>query len=71
MHRTVAVTLTSFGNAYGSLGDAARKRDLLVRALAIKEREYGPEHRTVAITLTSLSNAYGTEHRQVATTLTH
>ena len=37
------------GNAYGTLGDAERKRDLLERALAIKEREYGPEHREMAV----------------------
>ena len=32
-----------------TLGDAERKRDLLERALAIKEREYGPEHREMAV----------------------
>jgi Tfp pilus assembly protein PilF len=31
----------------------------LERALAIAEREYGPEHRQVATTLTNLGNAYG------------
>ena len=49
--------LIQLGNAYGFLGDAARKRDLLERALRIKEREYGPEHREVAATL--MGNAYG------------
>mgnify|MGYP001322658050 CR=1 FL=1 len=32
---------------------------LLERALAIQEREYGPDHREVAVTLTNLGNAYG------------
>ena len=53
----VASTLASLGGAYGALGDAARKRDLLERALAIELREFGPEHREVAVTLTSLGNA--------------
>ena len=39
--------------------DAERHRDLLERALAIDEREYGPEHREVAKTLVNLGNAYG------------
>merc|ERR1711943_110160 len=43
----------------GDLGDAQKKRDLLERALRIKEREYGAEHREVAITLANLGNAYG------------
>merc|ERR1719254_150537 len=54
-----ACVLAALGNAYGDLGDAARQRDLLERALAIDEREYGPDHREVAITLTSLGNACG------------
>ena len=29
------------------------------RALAIQEREYGPEHHEVAVTLTNLGNAHG------------
>ncbi len=53
------VTLTNLGSAYGSLGDAARGRDLLERALRIQAREYGPEHREVADTLANLGNAYG------------
>ena len=44
-----ASVLTNLGNAYGDLGDAARQRDLLERALRIKEREYGPEHREVVV----------------------
>eukprot|EP00971_Amphidinium_carterae_P115375 2284955-Amphidinium_carterae.1 len=48
--------LTNLGNAYGSLGDAFKKRDFLERALRIKESHYGPEHPDVAITLTNLGN---------------
>ena len=55
----MAITLTNLGDAYRYLGDAAKSRDLLERALAIDEREYGPDHREVAITLVSLGNAYG------------
>ena len=39
-HPNVARTLNNLGNAYGNLGDPAKKRDMLERALAIKEREY-------------------------------
>ena len=53
-----ALVLMQLGSAYGSLGDAARERDLLERALRIKEREYGREHRTVVVTLTNLGSAY-------------
>ena len=38
-HTEVAITLVNLGNAYGDLGDAAKKRDLLERALAINERD--------------------------------
>ena len=55
----MANTLTNLGSAYGALGDVAKARDLLERALAIKEREYGPEHRAVASTLANLGDAYG------------
>ena len=34
----MTITLTNLGNAYGALGDHAKKRDMLERALAIKER---------------------------------
>jgi tetratricopeptide (TPR) repeat protein len=58
-HMEVANTLTSLGNAYGDLGDHAKKRELLERALVIEEREYGPDHREVARTLVELGKAYG------------
>merc|ERR1712050_825501 len=54
-----ARALTTLGIAYAGLGDAAKERDLLQRALAIQEREYGPEHREVAATLADLGKAYG------------
>ncbi len=51
--------LTNLGDAYGSLGDAQKSRELLERALVINERHYGLEHPNVAITLTNLGNAHG------------
>jgi tetratricopeptide (TPR) repeat protein len=47
------------GNSYLKLGEPRRALKLLERALAIQEREYGPEHREVAMTLHNLGNAHG------------
>ena len=58
-HKEVAITLVNLGNAYGDLGDAAKRRDLLERALKIKEAYFGEDHKEVAITLANLGNAYG------------
>ena len=44
----VAITLVNLGNAYGDLGDAKQKKELLERALVIDERHYGKEHPEVA-----------------------
>ena len=55
----MAITLTNLGNAHGALGDAAKQRDLLERALKIEEAYFGQDHKEVAITLTNLGNAYG------------
>ena len=55
----VAHTLNRLGTAHGDLGDAAKKRELVERALAIQEREYGRDHLKVAYTLMNLGNAYG------------
>ena len=41
------------------MGDYAKARDMLERALAIFERAYGRDHTEVAITLGSLGLAYG------------
>ena len=41
-HPEVAITLTKLANAHGSLGDAAKQRDFLDRARAIREREPSP-----------------------------
>jgi tetratricopeptide (TPR) repeat protein len=35
-HTSVAITLTNLGAAYSDLGDYAKARDVLERALAIK-----------------------------------
>ena len=53
------VSLGNLGNSYGELGDAAKQRDLLERALKIEEAYFGEDHREVAITLTNLGCAYG------------
>ncbi|NCD20159.1 MAG: tetratricopeptide repeat protein, partial [Actinobacteria bacterium] len=53
-HVQVAVTLGNLGGAWGELGQAGRAKDLLERALAIEEREYGPDHVEVARTLVNL-----------------
>src|SRR5690606_32522516 len=37
-HYQVADTLESLGNAYGALGDARKKKELLKRSLLLKER---------------------------------
>jgi tetratricopeptide (TPR) repeat protein len=58
-HANVATTLGNLGNAYGSLGDHAKKRDMQERALAIFERAYGRDHANVAIALTNLGEACG------------
>ena len=47
------------GSAYWDLGGAQKTRDLVEKALRIKEREYGHQHRQVAITLDNLGSAYG------------
>ena len=54
-----AKMLRDLGGAYGYLGDHAKARDVLERALAIKERAYGRDHPEVAKTLTKLGIAYG------------
>ena len=63
----MAITLTNLGVAYGYLGDHAKKRDVLERALAINERAYGRDHTSVATTLTNLGVAYGYLGGQVKT----
>ena len=55
----MAITLASLGYAYGYLGDAPKHRDLLERALKIKEAYFGEDHHEVVITLMNLGIAYG------------
>ena len=65
----VAQVLDDLGNAYYSLGDYAKARDVDRRALAINEREYGHgNHAEVADVLKNLGNAYYTlgDIRQVS-----
>ena len=41
-------------SALGDLGDYAKQRDMLERALAIDERAYGRDHANVAFSLANL-----------------
>ncbi|PBD16181.1 MULTISPECIES: FxSxx-COOH system tetratricopeptide repeat protein [unclassified Wolbachia] len=45
-------------NGYYDLGNPRRQKELLERALAIKEKHYESDHCEVAITLVNLGNAY-------------
>jgi tetratricopeptide (TPR) repeat protein len=51
--------LFELGSAYQDLGDYAKQRDLLERALPIMEREHGKDNTEVAVVLGNLGNAYG------------
>ena len=64
-------TPTAGANAARVLGDDAKARDVLERALAIKERAYGRDHPDVAMTLECLGDAYGAlgEKEKKASTL--
>jgi tetratricopeptide (TPR) repeat protein len=57
--RLVGFFLSINGTSYLRLGNPRRAQKLLERALAIKEREYGPDHREVASTLANLGNVHG------------
>jgi hypothetical protein len=46
------------GNVYGSLGQPDKQRELLERALRIKEVHFGPDHYAVAITGFNLAVFY-------------
>ena len=46
------------GSAYGELGDDAKSRDVLERALAIEERAYGPDHIEIAPALFNLGSLH-------------
>ena len=59
LYHEVLKDYAKLGDAYVGLGDYANARDVLERAVAIKERAYGRDHPTVALTLTKLGNAYG------------
>ena len=57
--KETGVALFDLGLAYDGLGDYAKTRDLLQRALPIYEREHGSDGAEVASTLANLGNAYG------------
>jgi tetratricopeptide (TPR) repeat protein len=58
-HYQVAITLGNLGNAYGSLGQPAKMKELLERVLPIFERHYGYDHEYVRLTYRGLARAYG------------
>ena len=57
--KEVGQALLKLGNAYQDLGDYAKQRDVLERALPIYEREHGSDSTNVAGVLNALGNAYG------------
>lgn len=82
-HCDVATTLSNLGNAYDRLGNIQKQKELLERALAINEREYGRNLR-VLLRLKSwykrcipcipqffniMAWGWGPDHHVVATTL--
>lgn len=52
----LARSLLNLGQLYRALNDFDRARELLARAVAIQEREFGPDHEAVAMFLTSLAS---------------
>jgi tetratricopeptide (TPR) repeat protein len=57
--RKVGSVLWALGEAYSDLGDYAKFRDVLERALPIYEREHGKDSTLVAAMLMNLGVAYG------------
>ena len=55
----LASTLANLGAAYQELGQHEKAKDVLERALKIKEQHYGQEHFKVVKTLGNLGAAYG------------
>ena len=53
-----AVALDKLALAFGRVGDHKKQKEMLERALSIKERAYGPEHVKVAATLGSVVCSY-------------
>jgi hypothetical protein len=43
----------------GEVGDATRKKELLVRVLAIREKHLGSHHIELASTIVNLGNTFG------------
>lgn len=54
-----AKAIKYLANAHGWLGNYARKRDLLLRALKIQVDHFGSSHIDVAFTMCALGNVYG------------
>jgi tetratricopeptide (TPR) repeat protein len=54
----IPITTSSWLMLQRNLGQPAKARELFERALAIKEREYGPDHRALAPTLGNLGSAW-------------
>ena len=54
----MAIILAHLAIAHGVLGDPGTKKDMLQRALRIKEAHYGEDHYEIAITITNLAGAH-------------
>ena len=57
-HPETGITLDNLGNAYGSLGDYEKKKEILEKALKITIKNYGKEHPSTGMTLANLGTAY-------------
>ena len=58
-HPAIAISLADLGNAWGSLGNFEKQRDVLTQALAIFEKHFGKDHPKVAAILCCLGNGWG------------
>ena len=71
-HPEVAITLDNLATMQRSLGDHAKKPDMLVHMLPILEQTYGRDHATVDITrkkIVELEKEHGLGHSNVGSAL--
>lgn len=56
---TMAITMSNLGTAHGHIGNRHRKRELLIAALAMIEKVYGPDDIHIVGILNTLGDAHG------------